>query len=213
MESDKENNGDTARQLSYDGRLTRLEAVVENLANGIGRLTADVTEMSRYSRSHNQTNWGNIFAGITLVVALTAGYVGIPMSNFKAQFAAHRSEMDDRFREADKHAISERQHNVNWALERFRATDERENLRNTHVGNELGLLREWKEDVQRNYLSDVAQLADKLRHAEAKEQSRAEQLQLLAERTGRLEGQLRYLEKYHQTISIGSTLHNQGEGR
>lgn len=63
------------------GRMSKLEAVVESLSANVTRITDDISKLAEYSRNRTQTQWGNVFAGVTLAVMLVAGYVGLPLSS------------------------------------------------------------------------------------------------------------------------------------
>ena len=83
----------------HHDRLAKLEAVVESLAGNMGRLTDDIQRIAESAATRSQTNWGNIFAGITLVVILVTGYVGLPLNALQKAFDEHR--------EAQKLALEE----------------------------------------------------------------------------------------------------------
>lgn len=64
-----------------DRRLSKLEAVVESLATSVGRVTDDIGSLAGVLRSTGQTQWGTVFAGVTLAALLVTGYVGLPLSS------------------------------------------------------------------------------------------------------------------------------------
>lgn len=77
-----------------DRRLSKLEAVVESLASNVGRVTDDIGHLAQHLQQRAQTNWGTIFAGITLVVLLVTGYVGLPLNALQNQFNQHKERQE-----------------------------------------------------------------------------------------------------------------------
>jgi len=124
MDNHHDNHHPTVPGSDIDRRLSKLEAVVESLAGNIGRITDDIGKLAGILQQRSQTNWGTIFAGITLVVLLVTGYVGLPLSALSERFAEHRTQqaevtvrnadrdrrMEDRLRalEGDREAYKER---------------------------------------------------------------------------------------------------------
>ena len=88
-----------------DGRLSKLEAIVEALAGNLSRVTEDIGRLAEYSRASSSTNWGTVFAGITLVVVLVTGYVGLPLNALEKNFEQHVNKQ----REEGTLAYTERQ--------------------------------------------------------------------------------------------------------
>lgn len=152
--------------MGYDGRLAKLETVVESLATNINRLTNDVSMLANYSRDRSRTNWGNIFAGGTLVVALVAGYVGLPLNHVKENFEAYRLQHQE------------------WA------DDQLVDMRRATWG-----LRDWKEGVQAQHLPRMQSLYDQVERQEQADKAYHETLQSLATQTGRMEEKLSALER------------------
>lgn len=61
-------------------RQSKLEAIVEALAQNVSGLSNDIKLLAEYQRTKAQTNWGTIFAGVTLTILLVTGYVGLPLN-------------------------------------------------------------------------------------------------------------------------------------
>lgn len=74
-----------------DRRLSKLEAVVESLASNVGRITNDIGQLAHHLQQRSQTNWSTVFAGITLVVLLVTGYVGLPLNALQGRFEQHQA--------------------------------------------------------------------------------------------------------------------------
>ena len=122
----------------YDGRLSKLEAVVESLASGIGRLSEDVSDLAVYSRGRAQTNWGTIFAGVTLTVALLAGYVGLPLANL------------------DNRMDTEHEHLRLWVETGFYDINKRHEEHLKSNNTRFNEFYQWKDDVQVKTLPRMA---------------------------------------------------------
>ena len=60
---------------------SKLEAIVEGLAQQVSAVVNDIKQLAEYNRLKAQTNWGTIFAGVTLTVLLVTGYVGLPLKS------------------------------------------------------------------------------------------------------------------------------------
>lgn len=154
-------------RLHIDGRLARLETVVENLASSIGRLTEDMSSLATFSRGKSQTNWGTIFAGVTLMVALVAGYVGLPLSNLKDQTT--------RMHETLKEQI-DREHSFmrKWIEEGFIGTNRDTKDLQKHIAVNSEEFRKWKDEIQakalpgmalnQSRLDSMTRLLDRLEH-------------------------------------------------
>lgn len=121
-------NHGTGSGPDIDRRLSKLEAVVESLASNVGRITDDIGALAGHLQQRGQTNWGTVFAGITLVVLLVTGYVGLPLNSLQNAFTEHKERqmstdtrllehletLRDRVREleASEAADQERMHSI-----------------------------------------------------------------------------------------------------
>jgi len=103
MDNHHEHHQPAVPGSDIDRRLSKLEAVVESLAGNIGRITDDIGKLAGILQQRSQTNWGTIFAGITLVVLLVTGYVGLPLNALSERFAEHRASQDARDKQTWQH--------------------------------------------------------------------------------------------------------------
>jgi len=78
----------------YDSRVHRLEAITENIAQGLTALTDDVRALSQIMREGNKTNWSVLatWAGVmlALIMAVGTGFVKEPLTNLTSDYEANR---------------------------------------------------------------------------------------------------------------------------
>lgn len=104
----------------FNGRLDRVEGIVETLATNQARVETTMTNLvsqidhlsgslTRYTTDaiqQSKTNWTMIWSAGTLVVALVValgtGFVGKPLSNLETKVEAHVSMSDARSQETRK---------------------------------------------------------------------------------------------------------------
>lgn len=88
-----EHERSAADRRDYDSRVHRLEAITENIAQGLTALTDDVRALSQIMREGNKTNWSVLatWAGVllALIMAIGSGFIKEPLTRLSDDYYAH----------------------------------------------------------------------------------------------------------------------------